>query len=184
MSNSSKRLALPEFDKTELQRCIQKLVSIDQDWVPRSTSSTLYIRPTYIGDEPTLGVSVSKSALLYVITGPVGPYFPTGFKPVSLLADPAYVRAWIGGGGAYKIGANYAPTISVQAEALKKYNCQQVRAIIGFHPNFNISTICFHPYFNTSFIGFYPNFNISIIFNYIEKEIYVFMFRQSFIHKN
>jgi branched-chain amino acid aminotransferase len=130
--SSAKRLSLPEFDCDELQRCIQKLVAVDQEWVPKSTSSTLYIRPTFIGTEPTLGVQHSKSSLLYVITGPVGPYFPTGFKPVSLLADPAFVRAWAGGCGQYKLGANYGPTIYVQAEAIKKHNCQQVSG--GFFP--------------------------------------------------
>jgi branched-chain amino acid aminotransferase len=83
-----------------------------------------------IGTEPTLGVSQSKTASLYVLTGPVGPYFPTGFKPVSLMADPQYVRAWKGGSGGYKMGANYAPTIAVQKEALK-HNCQQVLWLFG-----------------------------------------------------
>ena len=55
--------------------------------------------------QPSLGVSMSNSALLYVLTGPVGPYYPTGFKPVSLLADPKFVRAWEGGCGAFKMGA-------------------------------------------------------------------------------
>jgi branched-chain amino acid aminotransferase len=131
MLASSRRSALPDFDVNELQKCIEKLVSIDREWVPKSTSSTLYIRPTFIGTEPTLGVSQSKTALLYVLTGPVGPYFPTGFKPVSLLADPSFVRACKGGSGNYKMGANYAPTISVQMEAVKKYNCQQVLWLYG-----------------------------------------------------
>ena len=50
-------------------------------------------------------MSAPREALLYVITGPVGPYYPTGFKPVSLLANPKYVRAWEGGCGSYKMGA-------------------------------------------------------------------------------
>lgn len=128
---SAKRLSLPEFDADEFQRCLMKLVAIDHEWVPKSTSSTLYIRPTFIGTEPTLGVHQSKNALLYIITGPVGPYFPTGFKPVSLLADPSFVRAWVGGCGQYKLGANYGPTIYVQAEAIKKHNCQQVLWLYG-----------------------------------------------------
>lgn len=55
--------------------------------------------------QPTLGVTKSATAKLFVLIGPVGPYFPTGFKPVTLLADPKYVRAWPGGCGAYKMGA-------------------------------------------------------------------------------
>ncbi|OQV18715.1 Branched-chain-amino-acid aminotransferase [Hypsibius exemplaris] len=83
---------------------------------------------------PQLGPAESRQqpyeALLYVITGPVGPYFPTGLKPVSLLADPQHVRSWPGGAGAYKMGSNYAPTIHVQKEA-EKQGCQQVLWLHG-----------------------------------------------------
>ena len=92
------------FDGNELTQCIAQLIDVDRSWVPQTPASSLYIRPTFIGTEGTLGVARTKEALLYVITGPVGPYFPTGLKPVSLLADPQYVRAWHGGVGAYKMG--------------------------------------------------------------------------------
>jgi len=39
------------FDKAELVKCINKLVEIDQEWVPYSTDASLYIRPTFIGTE-------------------------------------------------------------------------------------------------------------------------------------
>lgn len=55
--------------------------------------------------QPSLGVSQAGKAMIFVIIGPVGPYFATGsFNPVSLLADPSFVRAWKGGVGAYKMG--------------------------------------------------------------------------------
>lgn len=55
--------------------------------------------------QPSLGVARAGHALLFVIIGPVGPYFATGgFSPVSLLADPRYVRACRGGVGEYKMG--------------------------------------------------------------------------------
>jgi len=130
MLRSAKRLTLPMFDESEFVKSISKLVDVDRDWVPHSTSSTLYVRPTIIGTEGSLGVAKSRSALLYVLTGPVGPYYPTGFKPVSLLADPKFVRSWSGGAGAYKMGSNYAPTIAVQAEAAQR-NCQQVLWLYG-----------------------------------------------------
>lgn len=131
MYRSAKRSCLPSFDKTELLSCIKKLVKIDQEWVPYSQDASLYIRPTFIGTEPSLGVSRPGKAMIFVIIGPVGPYFATGsFKPVSLLADPAFVRAWKGGVGAYKMGGNYGPTIAVQDEALKR-GCQQVLWLYG-----------------------------------------------------
>ena len=40
---------------------------------------------------------------MFVICSPVGPYYKTGFAPVSLLADPKFVRAWPGGVGQYKV---------------------------------------------------------------------------------
>uniref|UniRef100_A0A3Q2QCN8 Branched-chain-amino-acid aminotransferase n=1 Tax=Fundulus heteroclitus TaxID=8078 RepID=A0A3Q2QCN8_FUNHE len=154
MHRSAERSCLPLFDKLELLQCIRKLVEVDQDWVPFSQDASLYIRPTFIGTEvsccltslrlilhllttsfcfiqPSLGVSRAGKALLFVIVGPVGPYFATGsFNPVSLLADPAFVRAWRGGVGAYKMGGNYGPTIAVQMEALKQ-GCQQVLWLHG-----------------------------------------------------
>lgn len=51
-----------------------------------------------------LRVDAPKEALLFVLVGPVGAYYPTGLKPVSLLADPKYVRAWPGGSGNFKMG--------------------------------------------------------------------------------
>lgn len=50
-------------------------------------------------------MSAPNAALLYIIASPVGPYFPTGFKPVTLLADSKYVRSWAGGVGQYKMAA-------------------------------------------------------------------------------
>uniref|UniRef100_A0AAR2IZT6 Branched-chain-amino-acid aminotransferase, mitochondrial n=1 Tax=Pygocentrus nattereri TaxID=42514 RepID=A0AAR2IZT6_PYGNA len=131
MYRSADRCCLPAFDKQELLECIKKLIEVDQEWVPYSSNASLYIRPTYIGMEPSLGVSRSGQALLFVIVGPVGPYFATGtFNPVSLLADPRYVRACRGGVGAYKMGGNYGPTIAIQTEALRQ-GCQQVLWLYG-----------------------------------------------------
>ena len=88
---------------------------IDLDWVPSSLSSSLYIRPTMIGTESTLGLGPSTEATLFVILSPVGSYFSSkGIKPVNLLCDPSFVRATPGGCGYTKMGSNYAPTLWVQ----------------------------------------------------------------------
>lgn len=73
-----------------------------------------------IGTQRTLGVGPPGSALLYVICSPVGPYYPTGFKAVSLEATSSAVRAWPGGAGDKKIGANYVPCIVPQVEAASR----------------------------------------------------------------
>ena len=51
-----------------------------------------------------MGVGPSSKAKLFTILSPVGPYYKTGFAPVSLLADDRYARAWAGGVGNYKVG--------------------------------------------------------------------------------
>uniref|UniRef100_A0A0K0D8U0 Branched-chain-amino-acid transaminase n=1 Tax=Angiostrongylus cantonensis TaxID=6313 RepID=A0A0K0D8U0_ANGCA len=130
MRRTAQRAALPDFDAEELIKIICDQISLDQEWVPYSTTSSLYIRPTLIGTDPTLGVGFSPSAKLFVITGPVGQYYSTGFHPVRLLADPQYVRAFPGGVGAFKMGCNYAPTILVGKEAAER-NCQQVLWLYG-----------------------------------------------------
>lgn len=131
MLRSAHKACLPQFDGDEFLKCIAELVRVEQEWVPNSRNASLYMRPTFIGTEPTLGVDKSGSALLYCILCPVGSYFSTGtFEPVSLMADPRYIRASKGGFGAYKLGSNYGPTIRVQEEASKK-GCEQVLWLYG-----------------------------------------------------
>ena len=143
---SAQRSCLPEFDRLELVHCIRKLVEVEQEWVPHSESSSLYIRPTMIGTEPTLGVSASKTAELYVLLSPTGPYFATGLKPVNLLADPKYVRAWPGGSGYSKMGSNYAPTLWI---GVSESN------VISLRPNFgNFPSNAVLPNVFSSFISY------------------------------
>lgn len=78
-----------------------------------------------IGTQRTLGVGPPASALLYLIASPVGPYYKSGFKAVSLEASSENVRAWPGGVGDKKLGANYAPCIVPQMQAASR----------GFHQN-------------------------------------------------
>ncbi|XP_053598175.1 branched-chain-amino-acid aminotransferase, cytosolic isoform X1 [Microplitis demolitor] len=131
MNLSAQRLGLPTFNRTEFIKCLTRLISIDQEWVPHCETASLYIRPTLIGVDPTLGVATSRSALFYAILCPVGSYFHKKVtKGVSLLADPSFTRAWPGGCGDRKMGSNYAPTIHVQEKAEEK-GLQQVLWLYG-----------------------------------------------------
>lgn len=132
MNSSAQRSGLPTFESEEFIKCMSRLVTIDQEWVPHTEAASLYLRPTLIGIEPTLGVASSDSALLYTILSPVGGYFKPGQASmgVSLLADPRYTRAWPGGVGDRKMGSNYAPTIQIQKEATAQ-GLQQVLWLYG-----------------------------------------------------
>ena len=113
LKSSMERLNMPgsDFDEAELLECLSELVRLDQSWIPEGEGYSLYIRPTVIATHKFLGLSAPTSLLLYVITSPVGPYYPTGFQPIRLTADTPYVRAWPGGTGNTKVGGNYAPTM-------------------------------------------------------------------------
>ncbi|CAG0918544.1 unnamed protein product [Notodromas monacha] len=138
MNATAKRAGLPTFDGVELINCIRKLIKVDQEWVPHSDSSALYIRPTLIGTEPTLGVTKSSSALLYVLLCPVGPYFSTGLR-ANLLADPKFVRSWPGGCGDKKMGSNYDSGRTYLYEVLL-FKCFISEKIRGIFSAFQYST--------------------------------------------
>eukprot|EP00092_Neocalanus_flemingeri_P002612 GFUD01002799.1.p1 GENE.GFUD01002799.1~~GFUD01002799.1.p1 ORF type:complete len:420 (-),score=100.16 GFUD01002799.1:193-1452(-) len=131
MNMTAERSCLPDFDSNQLLECIRKLIVVDLSWVPSSQSSSLYIRPTMIGTEGTLGLGPSSEATLFVILSPVGSYFSAhGIKPVNLLCDPRFVRATPGGCGYTKMGSNYAPTLWVQ-KAAEAEGCEQVLWVFG-----------------------------------------------------
>ncbi|KAL1849013.1 branched-chain-amino-acid transaminase bat2 [Paecilomyces lecythidis] len=120
LNKSSARIALPTFDGDALIKLMGEFVKLDSKFIPDSKGYSLYLRPTMIGTQRTLGVGPPGSALLFVIASPVGPYYPTGFKAVSLEATDYAVRAWPGGVGDKKLGANYAPCIVPQLEAASR----------------------------------------------------------------
>ena len=120
LNKSAARIALPTFTGTALINLIAELVKMDQRFIPDKRGFSLYLRPTLIGTQKTLGVGPPGSALLFVIASPVGPYYPTGFKAISLEATDYAVRAWPGGVGDKKLGANYAPCIVPQREAMSR----------------------------------------------------------------
>ena len=125
LNRSVARIALPKFDGEQFTELVKEFCKLDERFIPNQKGYTLYLRPTMIGTQRTLGVGPPGSALLYLIASPVGPYYPTGFKAISLEATSKIVRAWPGGVGDAKLGANYAPCIVPQMDAATR----------GFHQN-------------------------------------------------
>ncbi|KAI5991488.1 aminotransferase [Pisolithus albus] len=119
MNISAQRLALPTFNGNALIECIRQLIALDRHWIPTDPGHSLYIRPTMIGTNGTIGIQPPNEALLFVICSPAGPYYPQGFKPVPLYGTTEYIRAAPGGTGAYKLAANYAPGVIAQKMAAK-----------------------------------------------------------------
>ncbi|OTB07017.1 hypothetical protein M426DRAFT_54406 [Hypoxylon sp. CI-4A] len=117
--SSSVRISLPTFDPAEVEKLLLALMAVDgPKWLPRERpGSFIYLRPTLIGTQPQLGVTAPQEALLYIIATfmPVMDA-PTGGMKLHTSPDDM-VRAWVGGFGYAKVGANYGPSLLATQEA-------------------------------------------------------------------
>jgi branched-chain amino acid aminotransferase len=122
-NRSLKRMSMPEIPEEDFVYYEEELLKLEQRWIPTVKGSALYIRPTGIATEPVLGVRPSSQYLFFIILSPVGPYYSTGFNPVSLWVSEKYSRAADGGTGAAKAGGNYGGSLAASGEAAQKgYN--------------------------------------------------------------
>ncbi|KAK3996716.1 aminotransferase [Cladorrhinum sp. PSN332] len=122
MLMSTLRISLPGFDPEELEKLIIALMAVDgPKWLPKSRpGSFLYIRPAVIGTQPQLGVQASKEALLF-ITASFMPRMDSPPGGMKLHTNPEdMVRAWVGGFGYAKVGANYGPSLLATQEARER----------------------------------------------------------------
>jgi branched-chain amino acid aminotransferase len=109
-NRSCERMCMPPVDADLFMDALKRLIDLDREWVPESPSA-LYIRPTMISTQPSLGVKASDRYLFYVIIGPVGSYFAGGINPLRLRVEEQYVRSAPGGVGSAKTGGNYAASL-------------------------------------------------------------------------
>lgn len=120
MNVSAERLVMPTIDPDLFRKGMTKLVLLDRDWIPRSSGTSLYIRPTMVATEKALGVHPSAEYLFYIILSPVGAYYSQGFSPTKIYISEEYVRSVRGGIGACKAAGNYAASLYAAEEAKKK----------------------------------------------------------------
>lgn len=127
---SAERLSLPKIDEAFVLECMKKLVEVDQDWIPHSEGTSLYLRPFMFGMDPKVGVHPASHVVLVIICSPVGAYYPTGLNPVRINVEKNYVRAVRGGAGFAKAAANYAISLKAQEES-EEENFSQVLWLDG-----------------------------------------------------
>jgi len=98
-------------------------------WLPKSRAGTfLYVRPAMIGNGEQLGVTAPSEVLLFIIAVPwpdlsgvaVAPGDPPKPYGLKLLASKNDTRAWPGGFGYAKVGANYGPAFVSHMEGRKR----------------------------------------------------------------
>ncbi|UQZ89516.1 branched chain amino acid aminotransferase [Deltaproteobacteria bacterium Smac51] len=119
-ANSSHQLCIPQIDQELALAALKELLFVDQDWVPHTPGTSLYIRPFIVATEPHLGVRPANEYMFMIITGPVAAYYTEGFAPIAIYVEPHYSRAVPGGLGEVKAAANYAASLFAAEEAHKK----------------------------------------------------------------
>lgn len=131
---SATRIALPAFSPAEFLKCLSRFVELEgEKWLPDTPEwrgKCLYLRPTMIGTGNKVGVQRPEDALLYVIAVfmPDMTASTTGLRLLASKHD--MIRAWPGGFGFAKVGANYGPTLVAQGEA-KSRGYTQVLWLFG-----------------------------------------------------
>ncbi|KAJ4051541.1 hypothetical protein NW758_003882 [Fusarium oxysporum] len=134
---SAERVSLPGFDPEQLVELIKALVRVDaKRWLPEPDSFR-YIRPALIGTGRQLGVQVPKEAIL-MVTMVCWPDFstevPPGVEPRSdlrlITSKNDTIRAWPGGFGYAKVGANYGPSFASHCDA-QQAGYDQVLWLLG-----------------------------------------------------
>lgn len=120
MNRSADRLSIPQFDEELAMAGLKKLLDVEQDWVPHTVGTSLYIRPTIIATDAMLGVHAAHHYLFFIILSPVGAYYAQGLAPVGIYVEDTYVRAVRGGFGFAKTAGNYAASIKAGEIAAQK----------------------------------------------------------------
>lgn len=119
MVNSARRMCLPEFPEEYFLDAVKTLVSMDADWTPKSSGTSLYVRPTLICDSGDLSMHVLDSAMFFIILSPSGSYYKGGLSPVKIMIEEEEARSVKGGTGFAKCGGNYASSFHATAKAAK-----------------------------------------------------------------
>lgn len=135
MNLSNGRLVIPPVDEDFVLHALKKLIEIDQDWVPATEGTSLYIRPFIIATEPFLGVAPSRQYKFIIILSPVGSYYKEGINPVKIAVENTFVRTVKGGTGEAKTGGNYASSLKAQ-EVVAKDGYSQVLWLDGIEKKY------------------------------------------------
>lgn len=138
---SAARISLPAFSPGEFLKLLKAFVGLETGKWLAAPGRFIYIRPTLIGTAPTLGVNRPQEALMYILLIMWPPlHVPNPADQLSagkstygmklLASQQDMIRAWPGGIGYAKVGANYGPTFVAHSEA-RKSGYDQVLWLFG-----------------------------------------------------
>lgn len=101
---SAERMAMATVPEELFMEGLTQLLRLDTMWVPKEEGCSLYIRPLLFATEEHIGVKISDTYTLIVMTSPVAAYYS---QPLKVLVETKYTRAVPGGVGFAKTAGNY-----------------------------------------------------------------------------
>jgi len=124
LRQSAARLHLPVPPAELVAELVDLAVAANAELTP-DTPGALYLRPTILGTDVTIGAAAapSASAICYVLACPVGEYLPP--RPLTVAVETVTPRT-TPQFGVVKTGANYAMALTPIAEAKQRYGADQV----------------------------------------------------------
>ncbi|MEX6627160.1 branched-chain amino acid aminotransferase [Tenacibaculum salmonis] len=105
LNKSAERLVIPQIPEDLFMDGLEKLLEIDNKWIPTKEGSSLYIRPFMFASGEGFHASPADEYKLIICAAPSGAYFSGDIK---VLIEEKYARAANGGVGFAKAGGNYA----------------------------------------------------------------------------
>ncbi|MCH8319208.1 MAG: branched-chain amino acid aminotransferase [Bacteroidetes bacterium] len=117
LNRSAQRMAMAEVPEELFINALHELIALDQDWIPTTEGSSLYIRPYLFATDEYIGMKASDTYKFIIFTCPVSDYYS---QPVNVLVTDKYIRAFEGGTGTAKAAGNYAATMLPVKEARAK----------------------------------------------------------------
>ena len=118
IAESAKGILMAPVTAELFKEMVVKVVKLNERFIPPyGSGASLYIRPLEIGLSAQVGVKPASEYLFLVLVTPVGPYFKEGFKPTNICIMREYNRVAPKGTGRWKVGGNYAASLSAGERA-------------------------------------------------------------------
>jgi branched-chain amino acid aminotransferase len=108
LNRSAERMCMPELPEEIFFSALEKLLSLEKDWIPAIRGSSLYLRPFMFATDDFLGVKPSDNYSFMIYACPVSSYYN---NPLKVRIEEKYTRAAKGGVGYAKCAGNYAASM-------------------------------------------------------------------------
>jgi len=117
LNRSGERLLMPQIPEDLFMNGLKELLRIDEEWVPKNTEDSLYIRPFLFSSSEFIAARPSEDYTFVILTSPVGPYYPGAVK---VKIEDQYTRATSGGIGYTKAAGNYGGAFYPTQKAIEQ----------------------------------------------------------------